>query len=149
MDQAASVVSNPSSALFISFFPKLAAEPVPLPPGAALVIANSLVVSDKAVTAKTNYNLRVVETLAASRILAKHLNLSVGPKEKIQLREVVSRYAGEGEDEMTPEKLEENIKKVLGEIDILKPKEQSGEQLGVTLDEMIEKTGLGKTEFED
>ena len=67
MDQAASVISTPSAALYITFYPKLAADPTPLPAGAVFVIANSLVVSDKAVTAKFNYNLRVVETLAGAR----------------------------------------------------------------------------------
>ncbi|KAJ8088452.1 galactokinase [Marasmius tenuissimus] len=92
MDQAASVISIPSAALYISFFPKLDVSPAPLPPGAVFVCANSLVVSDKAVTAKTNYNLRVVETLAAARILARHLNLPIGKDEKLQLREVVGGW---------------------------------------------------------
>ena len=89
MDQAASVISTPSSALYITFFPFLNAEPILLPvlrttPRAVFVCANSLVVSDKAVGestylctihlsltqamplgAKTRYNLRVVETLDA------------------------------------------------------------------------------------
>lgn len=54
MDQAASVTSLPTSALYISFFPYFSSEPVLLPitrttPKAVFVCANSLVVSDKVV----------------------------------------------------------------------------------------------------
>ncbi|KAK1223505.1 galactokinase [Marasmius sp. AFHP31] len=150
MDQAASVISIPSAALYISFFPKLDASPAPLPPGAVFVCANSLVVSDKAVTAKTNYNLRVVETLAAARILARHLNLPIGKDEKLQLREVVGRLVGEvkEEGEMSTEKLIETLKRMDGEIEVLKPAKESADgQLGVTMEEMVEKTGLTKEEF--
>ncbi|KAL0568213.1 galactokinase [Marasmius crinis-equi] len=155
MDQAASVISIPSAALYISFFPKLSASPAPLPPGAVFVCANSLVVSDKAVTAKTNYNLRVVETLAAARILARHLKLSVGKSEKVQLREVVGSLVGEkgGKEggEMDVGRLIEVLERMDGEIEVLKPaKKEGGEgQLGVTLEEMIEKSGLTKEEFHE
>ena len=53
MDQSASVISTPDSALYISFFPALSAEPITLPitsPRSVFVCANSLVVSDKAVS---------------------------------------------------------------------------------------------------
>ena len=71
MDQAASVVSTPGSALYISFHPTLSVQPIELPtervdPPAVFVIANSLVVSDKAVSAKTQYNLRAVEALVGA-----------------------------------------------------------------------------------
>ncbi|KAJ7576828.1 Galactokinase [Mycena floridula] len=151
MDQAASVVSNPSSALYISFFPKLDAVPIPLPPGSVFVCANSLVVSDKAVTAKTNYNLRVVETLVSARILAKHLAIPVGPKEKITLREVVGRLGGEdvkGEPEMDIESLMKGLERMKVEVECLKPSNNDG-QLGVTLEEMIQMTGLSSEEFHD
>ena len=54
MDQAASVTSLPTSALYISFYPAFSVEPVPLPitrtqPRAVFVCANSGVVSDKVV----------------------------------------------------------------------------------------------------
>lgn len=149
MDQAASVVSDASSALYITFYPELGASPLPLPPKAVFVIANSLVVSDKAVTAKTNYNLRVVETLAAARILAKKLNLPVGPTEKITLREVVGRLVQEEKSsEMSLEKLEETLNRMGSEIDVLKPSNGNGSQLGVTMEEMIEMTGMSKEEFD-
>lgn len=86
MDQAASVMSLAGSALYISFFPRLSAETIRLPgprpdgpslPPATLVCANSLVISDKAVHAKYQYNLRVVESLGAARVLAVRLGESV------------------------------------------------------------------------
>ncbi|KAJ2801355.1 galactokinase [Coemansia furcata] len=79
MDQTASIMSQPQSASFIEFSPKLCVTPVRFPSTAspiAFVIANTMVVSDKAVTAPTNYNLRVVETRIGALMLAKHLNLS-------------------------------------------------------------------------
>jgi galactokinase len=149
MDQAASVISVPSSALYISFFPTLTASPTPLPSGAVFVCANSLVVSDKAVTAKKNYNLRVVETLAAARILAHHLGIRVEKNEKITLREVVGRLAGEVEDEgeMPLEKLKEVLQNMDREIEVLKP--AAADRLGVTMEEMVEMTGLSDAEFKD
>ena len=55
LDQAASVICTPHSALYVTFYPKLAAELIPLPtprtsPRAVFVCANSLVVSDKVVS---------------------------------------------------------------------------------------------------
>ena len=55
LDQAASVICTPHSAIFVNFYPKLSAEPIPLPtsrtiPRGVFVCANSLVVSDKAVS---------------------------------------------------------------------------------------------------
>lgn len=147
MDQAASVVCNAASALYITFFPRLAATPVLLPPHAVFVIANSLVVSDKAVTAKTNYNLRVVETLVGARILAKRLGVAVGTDEKITLREVLGRLGGEGdkgENELTVEKLVDSLETILKEVEGLKP---SNGETGVTLEEMVELSGMSKEHF--
>lgn len=152
MDQAASVISVSSSALYISFFPELSASAVPLPPGAVFIIANSLVVSDKAVTAKRNYNLRVVETLAAARILARRLELKVDKGEKVTLREVVGRLAGEVEEvgEMPTEWLLETLKRMEREVESLKPVNPDEEgQEGVTLKEMIEMSGLSAEEFHE
>lgn len=108
MDQAASVVSLADSALYISFFPKLSAETIRLPgprpdspslPPATLVCANSLVISDKAVHAKYQYNLCVVESLGAARVLAMRLGVRVHPTERITLREVMARFIGEPADQ--------------------------------------------------
>ncbi|KAG6370757.1 hypothetical protein JVT61DRAFT_10959 [Boletus reticuloceps] len=116
MDQAASVISLAGSALYVSFFPKLSAETIPLPgprpeypscQSATLVCANSLVVSDKAVHAKYQYNLRVVESLGAARVLAVRLGVNVDPRERITLREVMARHMGEPQHQ-----LEENVDKV-------------------------------------
>ncbi|TFK36667.1 Galactokinase [Crucibulum laeve] len=154
MDQAASVMSDSSSALYITFYPTLKAAPVRLPPGAVFVCANSLVVSDKAVTAKSRYNLRVVETLVGARILARALGIQVGEKEKITYREVVGRFAGEKHREELDAAVLMQLLTRMGdeEIDVLKPKGLTGsldEQLGVTMDEMIEMSGLSKEVFNE
>ncbi|KAJ1895091.1 galactokinase [Coemansia sp. IMI 209127] len=79
MDQTASIMGQQDSALFIEFHPELQATPVKLPesnPPLVFVIANTLVVSDKHVTAPEYYNLRVVETRVGALILAKHLGIA-------------------------------------------------------------------------
>ncbi|KAJ2082983.1 galactokinase [Coemansia sp. RSA 988] len=79
MDQTASIMSHPQSAMFIEFDPVLRVTPVKFPsttPPIAFVIANTLVVSDKAVTASVCYNLRVVETRIGALLLAKHLGIA-------------------------------------------------------------------------
>ncbi|KAJ7153672.1 hypothetical protein C8R46DRAFT_1042061 [Mycena filopes] len=68
--------SHPSSTS-ITFYPALTACPTPLPGGAVLVSAHSLVVADKALTAAHNCNLCVVETLVGAYALALSLGLSV------------------------------------------------------------------------
>lgn len=156
MDQAASVIPEGGSALYITFHPKLAAEPVLIPASKSpefnpvFVIANSLVVSDKAVSAKTQYNLRVVETLVAARVLGRHLGVEVGPHEKVTLRQILDRWNGRanGED-MNPEVLIDALSRIVHELDVLKPKEADGDQLGLTMDEMITASGLSETHFHD
>ena len=150
MDQAASVMSDPSSALYIAFYPSLSASAVPLPNGAVFVCANSLVVADKVVGAKRGYNLRVVETLVGARILANSLGVEVGPRDRITLREVVSKFSGEkdGED-MGPDELEKSLAVLEEKLEVLKPKQPDNGQLGVTMDEMIKMTGLSKDLFEE
>ncbi|KAJ2493872.1 galactokinase [Coemansia sp. RSA 2050] len=78
MDQTTSIMSQSQSAAFIEFSPMLRVTPVKFPsttPPIVFVIANTMVESDKAVTAPTNYNLRVVETRIGALMLAKHLNI--------------------------------------------------------------------------
>ncbi|TFY56944.1 hypothetical protein EVJ58_g7322 [Rhodofomes roseus] len=158
MDQAASVISMPSSALYITFFPFLHAEPILLPvlrtnPRAVFVCANSLVVSDKAVGAKTRYNLRVVETLAGARILARHLNVPLQPTERPPLRIVLGRWLGYTEtkgqpSELDTDKLKDGLKKVLAEVEKLRPAGRAdGEELGLTMEEMIKESGLDEKTF--
>ncbi|GAA6008827.1 hypothetical protein JCM11491_003797 [Sporobolomyces phaffii] len=78
MDQSASVFSLSQHLLHIEFMPQLEARAIPLPktdPGFSFVIANTLVRSNKKLTAKFQYNLRVVECRLGALLLAKHLNL--------------------------------------------------------------------------
>ncbi|GAA5868163.1 hypothetical protein JCM8547_003364 [Rhodosporidiobolus lusitaniae] len=78
MDQSASVFSRSKHLLHIEFIPRLEAFAIPLPqtdPPFSFVIANTLVTSNKAVTAKHHYNLRVVETRLGALLLSKHLNI--------------------------------------------------------------------------
>ncbi|KAK8149637.1 galactokinase [Beauveria asiatica] len=77
MDQAASVLSELGSALFVSFSPRLDAKPVKFPhtnPELGFVIAQSFVTSTKHDTAPTRYNLRVVECSLAAGYLNTVLN---------------------------------------------------------------------------
>lgn len=158
MDQAASVISTLNSALYISFYPTLSAQPIELPteraePPAVFVIANSLVVSDKAVSAKTQYNLRVVETLVGARVLANRLGVEVGRTEKVTFREVLGRWISGDEKtsgkELEVEKLKDGLERILVEVEGLKPPPANvtDGQLGVTLEEMINLSGLSEPEF--
>jgi galactokinase len=158
MDQAASVISTLNSALYISFYPTLSAQPIELPtervdPPAVFVIANSLVVSDKAVSAKTQYNLRVIETLVGARILANRLGVEIGCTEKVTFREVLGRWISGDEKELEKviesEKLKDGLQRILVEVEGLKPPPEkvTAGQLGVTLEQMIDLSGLPEPEF--
>jgi len=149
MDQAASVMSRASSALYVSFYPKLRSQPIPLPPGAIFVCANSLVVSDKVVHARTRYNLRVVETLVAARVLARKLGVPLdrdGQREKVTLREVLGRLAQEREELFDEETVKELLERAVGEVEVLRGGDDETE-LGVTMGEMVKLSGLGEKEF--
>ncbi|KAF4122291.1 galactokinase [Geosmithia morbida] len=72
LDQAASVLSQQGSALFVSFTPRLDARPVKFPPTRpelCFLIAQSFVTSNKRVTGPVQYNLRVVECSFAAAYL--------------------------------------------------------------------------------
>lgn len=102
MDQSASVFSEPLHLLHMcvcpppellapsltslhpslfansEFVPVLKAKAIPLPttnPAFSFVIANTLVTSNKQLTAKYCYNLRVAECQLGAMLLSKHLNL--------------------------------------------------------------------------
>ncbi|CAA0834872.1 Galactokinase [Striga hermonthica] len=75
MDQAISVMAQLGFAALIDFNPIRATE-VQLPTGGSFVIAHSLAESQKAVTAATNYNNRVVECRLASIVLGIKLGMS-------------------------------------------------------------------------
>ncbi|KAJ7195614.1 Galactokinase [Mycena pura] len=152
MDQAASVLSVPSSVLTATI--------LHLPPsnsfldGAVLVCAHSLKVSDKALTAKKGYNLRVVETLVGARVLARSLDVAVGPKEKITFREVVGRLVaetdtGKGGAGMNVDALMEVLGRMEVAIEALKPPGTTHPEFGATMEEMIAMSGLSAEEFHE
>ncbi|KAG8370552.1 hypothetical protein BUALT_Bualt14G0129000 [Buddleja alternifolia] len=80
MDQAISVMAQSGFAALIDFNPIRSTE-VQLPAGGTFVIAHSLAESQKAVTAATNYNNRVVECRLASIVLG--IKLGMKPEEAI------------------------------------------------------------------
>lgn len=75
MDQAISVYGKRGTACVVEFKPSLNVRDVSLPSNAVLVVANSMVASDKVSTADTNFNLRLLETRLAAAIIAKKLSL--------------------------------------------------------------------------
>ncbi|XP_042387157.1 galactokinase-like [Zingiber officinale] len=75
MDQAISIMAKTGYAELIDFNP-IRATDVQLPAGGTFVIAHSLAESQKAVTAATNYNNRVVECRLAAIVLAIKLGMS-------------------------------------------------------------------------
>ncbi|KAJ2786958.1 galactokinase [Coemansia interrupta] len=94
MDQTASIMGQQGSALFIEFHPRLRATPVKFPetsPPLAFIIANTLVVSDKHVTAPVCYNLRVVET----RILNRALHVFSETLRVVQFRQICEHPSGD------------------------------------------------------
>ncbi|GAB2215742.1 hypothetical protein Droror1_Dr00020140 [Drosera rotundifolia] len=80
MDQAISVMAKIGFAELIDFNP-IRATDVQLPDGGSFVIAHSLAESQKAVTAATNYNNRVVECRLASIVLG--IKLGKKPEEAV------------------------------------------------------------------
>ncbi|XP_052187867.1 galactokinase-like isoform X2 [Diospyros lotus] len=78
MDQAISVMAQSGFAELIDFNP-IQATDVQLPAGGSFVIAHSLAESQKAITAATNYNNRVVECRLAAIVLG--IKLGMKPEE--------------------------------------------------------------------
>jgi N-acetylgalactosamine kinase len=70
MDQAASMLGRRGHALLIHFDP-LRVTPVKMPPGVAIIVADSMEVADKSGRVRDEYNRRVVECAIAARVLAK------------------------------------------------------------------------------
>ncbi|UZJ57269.1 hypothetical protein CBS101457_006589 [Exobasidium rhododendri] len=94
MDQAASIFGVAGSALHVSFVPQLSAVPIKLPPSQPphlLVIANTLVTSDKKVMGPVQYNLRVGELRMACRALSKVLELPQDESTKV-LKDLMETY---------------------------------------------------------
>jgi|EP00624_Nannochloropsis_granulata_P006887 N-acetylgalactosamine kinase len=75
MDQTVSCLAEPGKALLIEFEPGLKATTVPLPQGIVVVVADCGVTSEKAVSATTHFNRRVVECQLATWVLAKSAGL--------------------------------------------------------------------------
>ena len=74
MDPAASMLGRQGHALLIHFDP-LRVAPVKMPPGAAIVVADSLEIADKSGKVRAEYNRRVVECAIAARILGNAYRL--------------------------------------------------------------------------
>ncbi|KAK3029626.1 hypothetical protein RJ639_037943 [Escallonia herrerae] len=91
MDQAISVMAQPGFAELIDFNP-IRATDVQLPAGGSFVIAHSLAESQKAVTAATNYNNRVVECRLAAIVLG--IKLGLKPQEAISKAKTLSDVEG-------------------------------------------------------
>ncbi|KAK6913662.1 GHMP kinase N-terminal domain [Dillenia turbinata] len=91
MDQAISVMAKTGFAELIDFNP-IRATDVQLPAGGSFVIAHSLAESQKAVTAATNYNNRVVECRLAAILLG--IKLGMKPQEAISKVKTLSDVEG-------------------------------------------------------
>ncbi|XP_042492387.1 galactokinase-like [Macadamia integrifolia] len=91
MDQAVSIMAKSGFAELIDFNP-IHATDVQLPAGGSFVIANSLAESQKAVTAATNYNNRVVECRLAAIVLG--IKLGMKAKEAISKVKTLSDVEG-------------------------------------------------------
>ncbi|XP_078446670.1 mevalonate/galactokinase family protein isoform X2 [Wolffia australiana] len=91
MDQAISIMAKPGFAELIDFNP-IRASDVQLPAGGTFVIAHSLAESQKAVTAATNYNNRVVECRLAAIVLG--IKLGMKTKEAIYKVKTLSDVEG-------------------------------------------------------
>jgi galactokinase len=77
MDQAASFLAAQGLALKVEFEPELAASGVRLPPNAVFLVAHSNVRAEKARSAATQFNLRVLECTLAAHVLAKVLKVAM------------------------------------------------------------------------
>ncbi|KAL9225484.1 hypothetical protein vseg_001401 [Gypsophila vaccaria] len=91
MDQAISVMAQSGFAELIDFNP-IRATDVKLPAGGSFVIAHSLAESQKAVTAATNYNNRVVECRLAAIVLG--IKLGMNPSDAVSKVKTLSDVEG-------------------------------------------------------
>jgi len=112
MDQSISMMAERGKAKLVDFHP-LAVHDVNLPQGAVFVIANSMVTSDKKVTAPRNYNLRVVECRLASVLLNLILEKELKEKEKIPATEVTTLIKVQERFGQTLEEMLTHVKKHL------------------------------------
>ncbi|KAI8819376.1 ribosomal protein S5 domain 2-type protein [Fimicolochytrium jonesii] len=105
MDQAISIMAPMGSPLIIHFEPKLSADRISFPVSTntssspVFVVTNTLVVSNKVVTAPIHYNLRVVETRLAAALLNKHVGGADATTDAplLTLRDIQDRYVRDTE----------------------------------------------------
>lgn len=71
MDQTVACLAEPGKAVLIEFEPRVRTTAVPLPPGVVVVVADCRVKAEKAVSATTHFNKRVVECQIATWLMAK------------------------------------------------------------------------------
>jgi len=152
MDQTCSILSKPKAALFIEFHPVLKLTPVYFPvtkPPIAFVIANTLVTSDKAVTAPVRYNLRVVEARGAARILALTLGIPIPESGKFHLKQVLdAHFEKVGYDTAGKTEAEADIEKLTIMTDIVERTFGTKEiKDGVSFAKMCELSGLSEDAF--
>ena len=91
MDQAISVTGEKGKAKHVEFFP-LRTSDVTLPSNATFVIANSLAVSAKAVTADKQYNLRVTECKLGAIIVGKKIGVEFAKGENVTYRKLAEKH---------------------------------------------------------
>ncbi|KAJ2899032.1 galactokinase [Coemansia aciculifera] len=153
MDQAVSIMGQQGTALFIEFHPALKVTPVSLPNANqpfVFVIANTLVVANKHLTAPTNYNLRVVETRIGALMLAKHLGIAereaCANADPLTFKVVMDEYfssaeTGGNEVQVWIERLETMLHEAKVTF--------SAHQQGYTYDEMAVALGVSSAELSD
>jgi galactokinase len=160
MDQAASILSTKGTGLCVSFWPTLKVEKVVIPSVPAqgthqepdalcLVIANSLTTHNLAADAKRHYNLRVVETMIAARLLSQSQGLCM-TKDLVSpptLREVVGRYAGGDENGMSDERLELALIGMLDEVESVLGASVAERESGLSMDTIMSRSGMTATQF--
>jgi galactokinase len=113
------------------------------------VIANTLVTSDKAVTAPVRYNLRVVEARGAARILALTLGIPIPESGKFHLKQVLdAHFEKVGYDTAGKTEAEADIEKLTIMTDIVERTFGTKEiKDGVSFAKMCELSGLSEDAF--
>ena len=161
--QAASALCLPNTLLHLAFHPQLHPEPLPLPVSLAIVIANSLSAHALTDTAPEQYNLRVVESLCAARLLLHAWGLSNPPKVSASLTNGNNADTPEHRLRSGPEKGrlwlkevlevwipdcpdEEVYERALSQLDEVLGVDGRGEK-GWTREEMIEASGMSASDF--
>ncbi|WVQ78456.1 galactokinase [Cryptococcus sp. DSM 104549] len=167
MDQSASALALPHTLIHLTFHPTLSPSPLPLPPSLALVITNSLAPHSLTDSAPEQYNLRVVEMLCATRLLAHRWGVggraSAGEtkeeggdevREVMWLYEVLGHWARSSSGSPSPinapasrepltwEEQGAVLRRALDDIEWLQRPE------GWTREEMVQASGMEEGEFE-